>query len=219
MDDELFAVLTGDIVGSTKLEDIDHRQLLKVLKSSFEDINLIVSDFKLGSFEVYRGDSFQGVLKKPKAALKAVVAIRAGLRKRSKPMNFSIDVRIGVGIGTIDYLPDNRTIEGDGEAFRLSGPALDEMKVDQRLAFRTPWDHINDEINTECALLDAIINKWTPEQAEAVLLQLKGLTQQEAGEELGISQPAVRKRLKRAGGWAIKQLCNRYEAIITQTVE
>ena len=63
--------------------------------------------------------------------------------------------------------------EGDGEAFRNSGPELDKMKKrEQNLVIRTPWSEINEELGIECALLDALIQRWTKEQAEAILYQI-----------------------------------------------
>ena len=71
-------------------------------------------------------------------------------------------------------MPPDQAGEGDGEAFRNSGPELDTMKKgEQNLIIRTPWTEINEELRTECALLDVIIQRWTKEQAEAILYQIQ----------------------------------------------
>jgi DNA-directed RNA polymerase specialized sigma24 family protein len=59
------------------------------------------------------------------------------------------------------------------------------------LIVKTPWKELNDELSTECALLDAVIERWTKEQAEAIMYQIMGLTQEEIARILKISQPAV----------------------------
>lgn len=214
----LYTVITGDIVGSSRLTASQRSHLLSVMKSSFKTIKDILPDGIRAPFEIHRGDSFQGVLSKPEAALRVAIVIRAGLRHgfETKQRRYALDARIAVGIGPIDFLPAGRGSEGDGEAFRRSGPTLDGMKGDQRLLIRTPWQAVDAELDIECALLDALVNRWSAEQSQAILGQIRGLTQEEAAREFGISQPAVRQRLKSAGGWAIEELCRRYEQLITE---
>lgn len=214
----LYAVVTGDIVGSSKLTTSQRSRLLSVLKSSFKTIENVLPDKIRAPFEIHRGDSFQGVLSKPESALRVAIAIRAGLRHgfETKQRRYALDARIAVGIGPIDFLPAGRGSEGDGEAFRRSGPILDGMKGDHRLLIRTPWQAVDAELDIECALLDAMINRWSAEQAQAILGLIRGLTQERAAKEFGISQPAVRQRLKSAGGWAIEGLCRRYEQLIAE---
>lgn len=216
----LYAVITGDIVGSTKFTISQRSDLLAVLKISFETIEEIFPNTIRAPFEIHRGDSFQGVLSKPEIALAAAVIIRAILRYRFETKNRrkALDARVAVGIGSIDFLPEGRGSEGDGEAFRLSGPILDDMKGDQRLLIRTPVESIDSEFNTECALLDVIINRWSSEQAQAILCQIKGFTQEKTAKELGISQPAVRLRLQSAGGWAVEEFLKRYEQQISEII-
>ena len=212
----LYAVVTGDIVGSSKLTASQRSRLLSVLKSSFDTIKDVLPDGIRSPFEIHRGDSFQGVLSKPEAAIRVTIVIRTSLRHgfQTKQRRYALDARIAVGIGSIDFLPAGRGSEGDGEAFRRSGPILDRMKGDQRLLIRTPWQAVDAELDIECALLDALVNRWSAEQAQAILGQIRGLTQEIDAREFGISQPAVRQRLKSAGGWAIEELCRRYEQLI-----
>jgi len=217
---EFYAVVTGDIVGSSRFNINQRSDLLSVLKTSFGSIEEIFPGTIYTPFEIHRGDSFQGVLSKPEIALPAAIAIRAGLRYgfETKKRRKALDARIAVGIGSIDFLPNGRGTEGDGDAFRRSGPILDEMKGDRRLLIRTPSKEINAELDTECALIDALINRWSTEQAQVILYQVKGLTQESAAKELGISQPAVRLRLQSAGGWAIEELLKRYKDQISKII-
>lgn len=214
----LYAVVTGDIVRSSKLTTGQRSHLLSVLKASFHTIENILPDGIRAPFEIHRGDSFQGVLSRPEAALRVAIAIRTSLRHgfETKQRRHALDARIAVGIGQIDFLPASRGQEGDGEAFRRSGQTLDGMKGGQRLIIRTPWQEVDAELDTACALLDALINRWSGEQAQAILGQIRGLTQERAAREFGVSQPAVRQRLKSAGGWAIEELCRRFEQVIRE---
>jgi hypothetical protein len=216
----LYAVITGDIVGSSKLTIKQRVHFLEILKTSFTNIEKIFPGIIRSPFEIHRGDSFQGVLSGPENALSVSIIIRVNLRESFKTQRRrkALDARIAIGIGSIDFLPNGRGTEGDGEAFRLSGPVLDEMKGDRRLIIRTPQESIHEELDTECALLDALINKWSIEQVQAILCQIRGLTQKETAKELYISQPAVLLRLKGAGSWAYELFLERYNQLISQII-
>ena len=216
---DLYAVITGDIVRSSRLGADQRRRLLSRLKSSFKAVERIFPGTVCAPFEMHRGDSFQGVLSKPEAALRTALIIRASVRygvERGRGQS-ALDARLALGIGTIDVLPRGRVREGDGVAFRRSGLTLDTMKGDRRLLIRTPWPEVDAELHTECALLDALVRRWTTGQAQAMLGQLRGLSQADAAREFGISQPSVQERLKGANAWAIEELCRRYERLISES--
>lgn len=215
-DRKIYAVLTGDIVGSSRFEGEERNRLLKALKDSFTKVEELMPDITLASFEIHRGDSFQGVLSKAEEALSAALIIRAGLRHgfKTKRRRKALDARVAVGIGSIDYLPRGKGSEGDGEAYRRSGPVLDKLKRNQRLSIRTPWPEMDAEFKVECALLDALINRWSSEQAQVIIYLIAGWTQKKMAGELNITQPAVRQRLRAAGAPAIQEIIERYKHLI-----
>jgi len=45
-------------------------------------------------------------------------------------------------------------------------------KGDHNITALTPWKELNDELRAECALLDALIMRWSMEQAEAVMYHI-----------------------------------------------
>ena len=215
VDKTLYAVITGDIVDSSKAGKEQHALLFDTLKKAFSRIkSTITAKDKPVSFDIYRGDSFQGFVPDPRAALQASLTIRASLRK-AQPRNssFSWDARTAIGLGTIDYLPEKAS-EGDGEAYRRSGPYLDDMKTEQRLSIVSPWGEVNEEMQTEAALLDAVMAKWSPQQAEIVLELMEGKSRKTIGKAFGISQAAVHYRVKGAGWFAVKSFIDRYNAIV-----
>ena len=211
---KIFAVLTGDLIGSSRFNIEKQRdEVLLALKDSFNKIESI--DIIASNFEIHRGDSFQGVLSKPEEALQTAIILRSNLLSRFKGKRFRLDARISIGIGTIDYLPKEHVGEGDGEAFRNSGTELDKMKKgEHRLIIKTPWQDVNDEFQTESVLLDSLIQRWTKEQAEAILYQIHGLKQEEIAKILGISQPAVFQRLKTASYWSVQAFLERFRTVI-----
>lgn len=94
-DRKLYAVVTGDIVGSSKLKAIQRNHLLSALKSSFEAIENILPGEIFAPFEIHRGDSFQGVLSKPEVALRVIIVIRASVRYafEIKRRRYALDAR------------------------------------------------------------------------------------------------------------------------------
>ncbi len=211
---KIYAVITGDIVGSSRFKIGRQREeVLSTLKDSFQKIGS--SDTVASQFAIYRGDSFQGVISKPEEALRTAIILRANLLSRFKGKGARLDARIAIGLGTIDYLPKKQVGEGDGEAFRNSGMELDRMKKEElKLIVKTPWQEINDELQTECALFDALVQRWTKEQAEAIVYHIQGLKQEEIAGILGISQPAVFQRLKFGSYRAVQIFLDRFKNII-----
>lgn len=215
---QIYAVITGDIVDSSKVEEAHYTTLLEALRSSF---SLVKTDSggQNASFEIFRGDGFQGIMDKPWRALHASLIIRANLRKNQPDQHtVSWDARTAVGIGEVDYLPENVS-EGDGPAFRFSGPLLDNMKGEHRLSVRTPWEALNEELEPEAALLDAIIAKWTASQAEVVLELLRKKSRKDIARQLDISQAAVHYRVKGSGWFAIEIFLKRFERLIKKHLE
>jgi|AntRauTorcE11897_2_1112592.scaffolds.fasta_scaffold10875_2 hypothetical protein len=214
---KIYAVVTGDVIDSSQVKGEAKDKLNESLKEAFRIIKeRSKNEESLPSFDIFRGDSFQGVLSHPAEALTAGLLIRASLRKnKADDQKAEWDARIAIGVGTIDYLPENIS-EGDGPAYQNSGPVLDELKGDNKFAITVPWQPVNDEFKPSCALLDAVINKWTQPQAEIIYMLLQEKTPKKIGEELDISQAAVHYRIKGAGWFAIKKLLSRYKNIIQE---
>lgn len=209
---KLCAVITGDVVNSSRLRGERWSTLVDLLGDTFRAVDSIVGSVA-APFSIHRGDSFQGVLSDPALALKAALVIRAKLRsgvevrKRSE----ALDAYIAIGIGTVDYLPEKQGAAGDGDAFRRSGRTLDGMKGrGPRLLVRTPWPQVDEELDVECALLEGIVENWSAQRAEAMLLHLQGMTQEEAASRLGIARTSVAKRLTSAGAEELDRLLDRY---------
>lgn len=208
---KIYAVLTGDLIGYSRFKPKDREKVLWILTAAF---GKLPQDMIASKFHIFRGDSFQGVLSMPDEALLAALIIRSGLISGFSGKSHRIDTRIAIGLGTIDSL-GKRAGEGDGEAFRNSGKGLDSMKKgDHNITVLTPWKELNNELRAECALLDALIMRWSKEQAEAVMYHIMGQTQEEIARSLNISQPAVFQRLKTGGMRAVQEFLQRYRETI-----
>lgn len=217
-----YAVITGDFVSSSKLDNNERDELFTSLKEIFTQIELNQKYSIDKPFEISRGDFFQGIII-PQFALEVALLIFTQIRKfypdndkKEKLTRFTpyADLRLSIGIGEISYSKD-KIIESDGEAFRNSGRYLDKNeKKGPRIMIKTPLNEINEELEVYAWLLDAIINKWSIKSAEVVNNILKNKKQSEIAQELNISQPSVTGRLDAANWDAIEKLLNRYNNLM-----
>ena len=220
---QIVAIFTGDLLSYKNLSDQSRKKILSSLQSVFEII--IQSDQSNATYnlqkqiEIYRGDSFQGLIWNVANALDYVLLIKSFLRK-STPEEAQInwDARIALGIGKLEY-PSEDVLKGDGTAYRNSGPYLDQMESEEGLIIVTPWKEVNDELRTECVLIDVILQKWTRSQAEVIAEAIPGANQNEIAQRLGISQSAVNQRLKAAHWNAVKTFIQRYKEIIKKNIQ
>ena len=212
----MVAVLTADLVESSLYEEEVLGKVLNALKAEFTHIRDNYGEDSV-RLKIYRGDSFQGVLKKPEEALKIALQIKAAvnrihLKKTKKNRAYS---KIAIGIGT-QNIEREAISESNGQAFQFSGRTLDEMKTENRKTrLKTELEEVNAEFNTSFFLMDTITDKWSTASAEVVYYLLSGLKEREIATEINISQSAVNQRKKAAGWEAISELLTRYRNVIT----
>lgn len=200
------AVITGDVIASSGLSTAQRKKLQSKLQQFFTQTARQFPDFKA---DQYRGDSLQMQLTRSRAsALQVALQLQTFLRMHG----FSI--RLGIGVGDIQYTARQVSIS-DGTAFRLSGPLADELKkqggiiaiTGNNAAFSSEWQ-------VHSIALNYLLAKTSQPQAEALYLQLQGLTQEQIAKKLGISQPSVHQRLQ-ASGWSVLQaMLQRFAATV-----
>jgi len=206
----LRAVITADIVNSTKLSKGNQKKLMALLASVLEG----------NKYEFYRGDSFQVFLKSPEDALLIALKIRVAAMKlpaeTSAPM---IDVKLSIGIGAIT-LPLKTLKTATGEAFVLSGRAFDQMKASQRLIIRCGEKNnvVNLGLKVLSEFMDYLFNRLTYKQAAVVFELLMNRTQVDAAKRLKKSQATINKHTQSAGWPEIESLLNEYRQF-TQSIE
>lgn len=213
----IVAVITGDIIRSSQIEKAERVLLLEHLEQIFKDLHREVSP---NQSEIFRGDSFQLLLDKAEKALLAALLIRAGLKRRQyegQEGRLQADARISIGIGELSYRGEKPGVS-DGEAFHLSGRALDKMKKRNSLTIKTVWPEVNEEMEVASVLSEAITGRWTQPQAAIIYTYLlNNKTQQELADEFGITQGAVSQRLNESGHVdAMKIFLQRFEKVIRE---
>ncbi|MCD4534641.1 transposase [Nocardioides sp. cx-169] len=176
----MLAVLTADQQGSRSGPDLVPATLGQLARLPL-----------LRGFERTAGDEFQGVLDDPAALAAALeVLLRAG------------EWNIGVGFGAVDLPLPPSTRAGSGAAFVHAREAVTAAKS-------SPW-HLRvvdgtgagpaRALETTLWLWAAVLARRTPRGWEvADLVDTQGLSYEEAGRRLGITQSAVSQRAQPAG--------------------
>jgi hypothetical protein len=148
--------------------------------------------------EIYRGDSFQAVLKNSDEVMRMAILARACIRKHAP----NADMRIAIGIGKAEQLTD-RPGTSDGEAFRLSGHLADKIRQQKArigIALSKPSEPLSATLN----LLETVIENWTIAQSQVIEALLLGKNVTQIAEMLSISQSAASQRVSASKWWAIE---------------
>lgn len=221
----MHGVITGDIVSSRNIDAEEREQLFKQVAAFLKSLK----NKYITSFETYRGDSLQCEVILPELALRTAILIRAFFRayvpgnfkntitEKSNKGYFSTkyDVRLAIGIGEVDFIDKNKISSSDGEAFRLSGEGLDKLKgTSERLILNSKYTDFNEQMEASVLLVDALIQKWTQNQAALALYKLQQIKEDEIAARLQISQSAVTQRKKTAQWYAIEKLLSYFEKTI-----
>lgn len=217
----MIAVITADLVGSSLYSTSLMNRVINALKEEFLEIEEHYSPEKQ-SFQIYRGDSFQGIISSAPESLRVALQLKSavnrvnGGKSASRGSSKVCDLRLAIGIGEAGYEGDNIS-ESNGQAFQFSGLTLDEMKNDiRKTRLKTPNEELNAEFEASLFLLDALMEKWSTASAEVIYYLLKGMKETEIAGELKISQSAVNQRKKAAGWDAVSALLKRFHEAVSK---
>jgi hypothetical protein len=199
------AILTCDIVNSTKLTAAREKKLVLLIQEIFAGQKI----------EFFRGDSFQVFLKEPQRALSLSLLCRVAAMKLYKEQKNPItDVRISIGLGAVK-LPIKSLTTAKGEAFLLSGRAFDEFaKNYQRLSITVNNQLANQGLQVVTDYLNNIFEKISGKQAEVIFELLQGETQQAIAKKIKKTKSTIHQ-LTTAGQWPqIEKILQQYNNII-----
>ena len=193
------AVLTGDIIDSTKAGAATTDRAIAALGAAAQDISgWIGADTR---FTRFRGDGWQIYLDgQPGLVFRAVLHLTARLREAET----GLATRIAAGIGSVGHLGETGLSGASGEAFEISGRALDHMDRTRRIVVAGPgvtaWHAALFEI------ADWMVRRWSREQAEAVALTLlhDGVAMADLAAGIGVSRQAFEARLASSGFRALQ---------------
>ncbi len=211
---DIYAVLTGDLVRSSRLEQKQFEAAKECLTRATKTLDTLAGDntagLVKGGVDFYRGDGWQLLLTGPKYALRACLFIRAYLRAHA-----GVDTRISAGVGTVSHIDTRKISASTGKAFELSGTALDKLKGRRRMTISLPYYLEEANVYYPCVyeLCDAVIQRWTQAQAEKLCWALQGLNLEEIAVKLKppIKPASVGGQLRSAGWYAVESVLEKLE--------
>ena len=191
-------VLTGDVVGSQRIED--KRALSHALD---EGLSLLQQVLDARS-DRYRGDGFQIAIPDPGQAMLAAILLRASLIRHSPSRLAMWDARIAVAIGEGHLPATDHFSDAQEEAFVLSGRWLDRLSDGpDRLAIVTATQGADSHLALLTRFADDIVSHWSSYSAEIVSLSLLYReSQQQLAKRLDRAQPTINRRLA-AARWSL----------------
>ena len=209
---KLYAVLTGDIVKSSRLS----LRQLELVRSVLAGAVGVVRRWQQGLVkdkpDFFRGDAWQLLLTDPAWALRVGVYLRAALLAKG-----SADTRVSIGLGRVDKVSSSRISLSMGEAFTLSGHGLDNMTQYSRMTIEIPGvaGPLSGWLPVVGHLCDSLMGQWTPRQAEVVCVALdpSGPDHDRIANLLkpAVSKQAVAKALNGASWYAIREAARLFE--------
>lgn len=197
------AVLTGDLIGSTRMVPTRLEQAFTTLTSAAARIDGWQA--YPTHFSRYRGDGWQIALLRPQLALRAALFLRASLRAAGRDL--STRIAIAAGTGRPPQSPDLNT--ATGAVFVASGRALDAMEPQAQLTFAA-----GGALGAAVRLADALSRSWTVAQARAIapMLGPEPPTHFAVAESLSITRQAVEQALAAASYSALSEALALIEA-------
>ena len=189
-----FAVLTGDLIGSTSLDAEEVERRLLSIKSALDEW---YDGDPSHCFTRQSGDGWQAIVKNPKEALRVALFIKAWLKSKGPERT----TRIFIADGKSD-IPESKNLnDATGDVFVLSGRGLNELPK------RAELGHASGGATAALVrLADHISQDWTETQAKVMRESLHPwATQTQIAKEQGVSQQSVQQTQTAAGHHALKE--------------
>ena len=209
-----YAVVAGELAPGSKVSDEQFSKIPDLIRASFQAVNRMVPEDGKLKYEIIRMDEFLALSESPVHSMRSIIMLFSAFRFLSyKELSVRLELKICEGIGPVEFAQDHLR-ESDGTAFRTATSGMGAMKRNQRLSINSTYKSLNAEFALTCSFMDIMIHDWSDEQAEAMFLNLTGKNQSEISQLLGISQPAVNRRLKAAHFDTIHKFINRFESLL-----
>lgn len=220
MSSKIYAVLTGDLVKSSKLTSDESQGAMRWLRDAVKSFGSLHPQSITGELDTFRHDSWQMLMTQPALSLRAAVYLRTALKLHSNKQA-RYDTRISIGVGEVETVAESRISDSRGSAFTISGKNLDAMGRN-RLVFEA-----QEKESTVLALmgrvavplLDCVVTDWTSTEAHAVHGSLERLTQEEIAQLLplnprsgkAVTRQAVSDSLDRGNWGTVEDVLQRIE--------
>lgn len=209
-----YAVIAGELAPGARVSDEQFSKIPDLIRASFQAVNRLVPEASKLKYEIIRMDEFLAMSESPVQSMRSLIMLFSAFRFLSyKELSKRLELRVCEGIGPVEYAQDYLR-ESDGTAFRKASEGISLMKRNQRISISSPLKELNEEFALSCSFMDILIHDWSDEQAEAIFLNLTGKNQTEISQLLGISQPAVNRRLKAGHFDTVRKFITRFENLL-----
>lgn len=210
MSDDLYGVLTGDLVGSSNLSPTALDEVRNFLQAVPGQFNAVFPKSIRKGVDIVRGDGWQMLMLETRLAVRAALYVRFSLKAR-----FEMDSRVAIGIGRVASLHRSSLAKSSGTAFQISGSSLDGMSADRRMAY------VEEDADTRLAEAESLLLLWldrlateaTKAQCSSLSGALLNMTQPELARLEKVAQPTVNKKLRAAGWQDMEVILDHWERI------
>lgn len=187
-----YLAVIADMVRSRDLSRAQRRALQREFTALVAGLNRAYRAATVSRFVITLGDEFQGLLNS--------AAVIPDFLWRLEEDFAARDLRVGIGVGTLDTPLQKYAINIDGPVLHLARAAIDEAKKFHALGgvFRGFGD-LDEVLNGFARLLWFHRSRWTPSQRRIAGLLRQGMTQTQVAKKLRITKQVVSKQVLASG--------------------
>lgn len=195
----MIAVLTGDIVNSTKMSNETYSEVIHSLKGFLREVKQ--KYHAIG--EIYRGDEFQIQYPDPICALKSTLLIKLALHL-SKFSQKPIQCTLSLAYGSYDIY-DKKPNTSSGPVFIESGRGLEKAQRGE-LLLNFEQKHHRDDIKLLNQFLNHLLNKLTKTQAELLYQYIESdfSEHKKLADLTGTTRQNISNRLANIGAFLVR---------------
>lgn len=199
----MLAVVTADIVNSTKLDTQQYNQVMHYLQGELHALDVRFSSRS----EIFRGDSMQAIYPNVADSIVAVLLLKLGLLAQSP----SIKITQSLAVAPADNIVTELS-RSSGEAFNLSGRRLDKLDKGDLSVLLAASLH-NPALLCATELLNDVLHNVTQKQALCLYhyFKLNKPDQQLIADTLGMSRQNVSAHLSRGKVHLFRSYINAFQ--------
>lgn len=208
--DNLYATVQVDFIRSREIPRFRTVRDRKLRLAS--DLHLD-RDWILAPYVVTAWDEFQTIVREPAR----VAPVLADLRWIFHPEG----LRIGIGLGSLDRLPEPGeavNVGASGASLELAREALETLKAprkyEYRTAIRTDVGELERSVGLALRLRDSLVERATDRQRETMRGMWRLDSQERVADRLGIDESTVSRTLRRGGWWEIQDVDQTVAALL-----
>ncbi|WP_286235418.1 hypothetical protein [Thalassotalea sediminis] len=209
----MIAVLTGDIVNSTKMPQQQYKNVIQSLQALLKQTEAQYQ----ACGEIYRGDEFQIQYPNPFDAIKSSLLIKLALI--SEDTKVPVQCTLSLAYGHYDIYAEKPNTSS-GPVFVNSGRQLDKTnKGDLTVSFADKNQHDNIQLLTQ--FLNHVLNRLTNTQAALLYqyIQSDFAEHKKLAEQTGTTRQNISNRLANIGAHLVRDYIMLIQSYLTDSMD